>query len=164
MNKIKAILTLVLATIAISFAQPRGFDNDKPEFMREKMKEMLNLTEAQQQKLDKMYFKNQEERIDFRAKMEKYRLEMHEMMMSDNFDINKMKELSKKMNDLRSVQQEKRLDHFSEVYNILDENQRKIWKDHFNGSKNNRSMGMGRKGSKGNGRGMGNCQGYGPRF
>lgn len=164
MNNIKAILTLVLVTMAISFAQPRGFDSDKPEFMRERMKGMLNLTEAQEEKLDQMHFKNQEERIDFRAKMGKYRLELHKMMISDNFDINQMKELSKKMSDLRSVQQEKRLDHYFEVYNILDENQRKIWKDNFNGSKNNRQMGIGRKGFRGNGHGMGNCQGNGQRF
>lgn len=91
--------------------------------------EKLNLTEEQKSKMEDLRNSFQEKMIDFRAEMDKARLENRKLRTSDTIKRIDVVNQSKKMSELRSRMAEARANHFMDVYELLNDNQRKVWNE-----------------------------------
>lgn len=89
--------------------------------------DQLNLTELQKQKIDDLSDKHQEQMIDLRAEQQKTRLENKKLRRSDNLNRTDLLNQTQKMNSIRNKISEARANHFMDVYDILTDEQRKVW-------------------------------------
>lgn len=126
-NTIVAFLSVIfiLATISDANAQKRG--NMRQNFNR--MHEQLNLTDQQKAKVEELRLKHQEQMIDMRAELEKARLENQKLRNSDNLNRSDVISQTKKMNNIKNNMAESRANHKMDVYELLNDDQRKIWND-----------------------------------
>ena len=119
--------------------------------------QQLNLTEQQEAKFNNIQNDHQKEAIDLRAEIQKNQLEIKSMMQSGNIDEGKLKSLTNKNSELHAQMQNSRTEMWLKINNILDQNQKKIWADHFS------QMGGKGYGDKSGKRMHNNCDGCGNR-
>ncbi len=126
-NTIVAFLSaiFIFATISDANAQKRG--DMRQNFNR--MHEQLNLTDQQKAKVEELRLKHQEQMIDMRAELEKARLENQKLRNSDNLNRSDVISQTKKMNNIKNNMAESRVNHKMDVYELLTDEQRKIWND-----------------------------------
>ncbi|MCB0750921.1 MAG: Spy/CpxP family protein refolding chaperone, partial [Ignavibacteriae bacterium] len=91
----------------------------------------LNLTDAQKDKFDKIHFSQEEQNIEFKAALQKNKLEIKKLLKSDNFNENELKNLIKNGREIRNEMMDGRINTWFQVYNILDETQKQEWKENF---------------------------------
>lgn len=87
----------------------------------------LNLTEEQQVKVEALRFSHQEEMVDLKANLEKRKIEMAELKNKGNYTRD---EFLGKTNEIISARNKIALslaNHQMDVYQILDETQKKEW-------------------------------------
>lgn len=87
----------------------------------------LNLTEEQQEKVDALRFGHQKEMIDLKANLEKKKLGLAELKSKVNYT---REEFLSKVNEIISAKNKialSRANHQMDVYQLLDENQKKEW-------------------------------------
>ena len=87
----------------------------------------LNLTEEQQEKVDALRFDHQKEMIDLKANLETKEVEMAELKHNGNYT---REEFLNKVNEIISARNEIALslaNHQMDVYQLLDDNQKKEW-------------------------------------
>lgn len=92
----------------------------------------LDLSESQEKEFRKLRYELQKKQTDLRAKIRTAQIELRELMDADKIDRNLIEKKIKEIADYRLKLQLNRLDHWFNVYKILDEKQQKIWKKHFN--------------------------------
>jgi hypothetical protein len=86
-----------------------------------------NLTEEQQVKVEALRFSHQKEMIDLKANLEKKKLDMAELKSKGNYT---REEFLSKTNEILSARNNIALsvaNHQMDVYQLLDENQKKEW-------------------------------------
>lgn len=120
--------------------------------------EQLNLSDQQETKFNQLQTEHQKKAIDLRAQMQKNQLEIKSMMQSGNVDEGKLNNLTDENANLHAQMQKSRNSMWININNMLDDDQKKVWADHFG------RMGGQGFGSK-SGRGMrnGDCDGCGNR-
>ncbi len=87
----------------------------------------LNLTEEQQEKADVLKLTHQKEMIDLKANLEKKEVEMAELKHNGNYT---REEFLNKVNEIISARNEIAIslaNHQMDVYQLLDDNQKKEW-------------------------------------
>ena len=87
----------------------------------------LNLTEEQQNKVDVLRLTHQKEMVDLKANLEKRNIEMAELKNKGNYT---REEFLSKTNEIISARNQIALslaNHQMDVYQILDETQKKDW-------------------------------------
>ncbi|HSW54138.1 MAG TPA: hypothetical protein VLH59_03545 [Ignavibacteriaceae bacterium] len=87
----------------------------------------LNLTEEQQEKADILKLAHQKEMVDLKANLEKRNIEMEELKNKGNYT---REEFLSKTNEIISARNQIALslaNHQMDVYQILDETQKKDW-------------------------------------
>jgi Spy/CpxP family protein refolding chaperone len=87
----------------------------------------LNLTEEQQVKVEALRFSHQKEMVDLKANLEKRKIEMAELKNKGNYTRD---EFLGKTNEIISARNKIALslaNHQMDVYQILDETQKKEW-------------------------------------
>ncbi|MBE0571269.1 MAG: hypothetical protein IH618_06965 [Ignavibacteriaceae bacterium] len=87
----------------------------------------LNLTEEQQEKADILKLAHQKEMVDLKANLEKRKIEMAELKNKGNYT---REEFLSKTNEIISARNQIALslaNHHMDVYQILDETQKKDW-------------------------------------
>ncbi len=104
-----------------AFGQPHGM-----------MKQKLGLNEEQAKKFDQIMFDQKEAMIDTRAQIQKLKVEAQKIAASDNVDLNKLKKINAKIENLRTAQKDRRLETWEKVNKILTPEQKKIWKNMLN--------------------------------
>jgi hypothetical protein len=125
-NKMFIIIS-ILSALVISknlFAQEMMQERDRDQL---KIHQKLNLTEEQQEKVDALKFDHQKEMIDLKANLEKKEIEMAELKNKGNYTRG---EFLNKVNEIISARNEIALslaNHQMDVYQLLDENQKKEW-------------------------------------
>jgi hypothetical protein len=126
------ITLVILSVLVISqllFAQEMRQERDRDQL---KIHQKLNLTEEQQEKVDALKFDHQNEMIDLKANLEKKEIEMAELKNKSNYT---REEFLNKVNEIISARNEIALslaNHQMDVYQLLDDNQKKEW-DKFSG-------------------------------
>jgi len=94
---------------------------------KSKIHQKLNLTEEQQVKVDALRFGHQKDMIDLKANLEKKEVEMAELKNKGNYT---REEFLNKINEIISAKNKIALsmaNHQMDVYQLLDENQKKEW-------------------------------------
>lgn len=118
-----AILSTFLASQSL-FAQEMRQGRDRNQF---KIHQKLNLTEEQQEKVDVLRLTHQKEMVDLKANLEKRKIGMAEMKNKGNYT---REEFLSKTNEIISARNQIALsmaNHQMNVYQILDETQKKEW-------------------------------------
>ena len=130
------------------------------------MQAQLNLTDDQVSKINDIILTQRENAINTRTEIQKLRLEIRKLYLSDNFDAAKIKELNSKILELQNQQWNRRVETQSKISEILTPEQRKLWMTYFGGRWGGRGFGMGPRGFRRGfgprgGFGFGPCNGYG---
>jgi len=121
-------LFLILFTLSIANAQPgqgknRGQFQPRPE-RGERMTELLDLTDAQEQQIDKIRLEHLKKMESSRSELQKLRSEYRLLLVADSYDKNKVKQ---KLAEIGAVQEKRELekaDHFAEIRKILTDEQK----------------------------------------
>jgi Spy/CpxP family protein refolding chaperone len=120
-------LIAIISALLVSqdlFAQEMIRERDRD---RLQIHQKLNLTDEQQEKADALKFDHQKEMIDLKANLEKKKVEMAELKNKGNYT---REEFLSKTNEIISVRNQIALsmaNHQMDVYQILDDNQKKEW-------------------------------------
>ena len=124
----------IFAFIAIIFALLISQDLFAQEMMvhernknQMQIHQKLNLTEEQQVKVEALRFSHQKEMVDLKANLEKRKIEMAELKNKGNYTRD---EFLGKTNEIISARNKIALslaNHQMDVYQILDETQKKEW-------------------------------------
>ena len=118
-----AILSAFLVSQSL-FAQEMRQGRDRNQF---KIHQKLNLTEEQQEKVDILKLNHQKEMVNLKANLEKRKIEMAELKNNGNYT---REEFLSKTNEIISARNQIALslaNHQMDVYQILDETQKKEW-------------------------------------
>ena len=123
---IAALIALVLLTqnLFAQGMQERMHDMDK---IRMQIHDRLNLSDSQKEQTETLSLNHQKEMIDLKANVERKKLELRELKLRGNYSRD---EYLKKFNDILSAQNQLRLsreNHKMDVYQLLDDNQKKEW-------------------------------------
>lgn len=129
--KTKFLLTLIaiFATglFTSSFAQMERMRMH--EKMHNRMEEKLNLTDAQKSKVEELRTNHQKKMIDLKADLKKKEVELRALRISEKFNRNDLLKLTKEISDLRASIANERANHLMDIYELLDNNQKKIWRE-----------------------------------
>jgi len=122
--KIVALLVGMFVAAPFIFGQmerPRFERGGCHEFMIQK----LNLTEEQQETIDKLRFKHQEAMIDLRSDIERKKLEMNELKRSGNYSREDFIAKVKAISDAKEKIALMRANHRMDIYELLTDDQKK---------------------------------------
>src|SRR5690606_32474279 len=124
-NTIVGILTLLIIITFFSDvnAQKKRMTMDRSH----RGFDQLNLTEDQQKKVDDLRLTHKEQMIDLRAELDKSRIENQKLRRSINFSREDLLNQTRKMNEIRNRIAESRANHFMDIYQLLDDEQKKVW-------------------------------------
>lgn len=130
MKKLIIVLSVLFAITALNqqlFAQKK--DNPRSRDYRGDLKEQLNLSEDQEKKIETLRLSNKESMIKLKSDLELKELEVRKLKLIDKFSRNEMLNLTKEMNEIKNQIALTKTNHQMDVYDILDDSQRKIWLD-----------------------------------
>jgi hypothetical protein len=107
------------------FSQKREHRDGKD--FRMDMKERLNLTDQQEDKMESLRLAHQEKMIKFKADIDLKELEIRKIKSSDKITRSEMIRIEKEINVIKNEMALERVNHQMDVYDNLDANQRKTW-------------------------------------
>ena len=131
-NKMRIRIFALIAVIAAFLLTFNGFTQEKEmghhgDGDKFKIHQKLNLTEEQQEKADVLRLTHQKEMIDLKANLEKREIEMAELKNKGNYTreefLNKIDEIISARNKIAFSL----ANHQMDVYQLLDETQKKEW-------------------------------------
>lgn len=128
-NLIVVLTALFLITVINQemFAQNKG--NWNRNNCRMNVKERLNLTEEQQNKIESLKLAHQANMIKFRADLDLKELEIKKLKSSDKMSRSEMIRIEKEINVIKNEMALERVNHQMDVYDNLDATQRIIWSE-----------------------------------
>ncbi len=130
MKKLIFVLAVLFAVVFLNQgAYPQKGDNPRSKDFRMNLKEQLNLSEDQEKKIEALRLTQEESMIKFRSDLELKELEIRKLKSSDKFSRSEMINLTKEINAIKNDIALTRVNHQMDVYELLDESQRKIWLD-----------------------------------
>lgn len=128
MKRILVVFSIILFASTIiadnAFAQRRNLGNSN---FKGKGLESLNLTDSQEEQIEKMRIDNRKEMIDLRANLQKAEVELREIKLKKDFTRDEYVSAVEKINDAKNQIALARANHRMDVYNILDDNQKEQW-------------------------------------
>ncbi len=127
----RAGLTLV-AVLGIlgglAFAHARD-DRSERSHVRQDMMAELKLSDAQKEQIGKLRFEHQKSMIDARARTQKARLELRQLMHAEKPDRAVIDKSLRAVSDAQLQQKTLRVDHWFAVRSLLTPEQQEIWKN-----------------------------------
>ncbi|MBX3007584.1 MAG: periplasmic heavy metal sensor [Melioribacteraceae bacterium] len=144
MKKLTFILTIVfLLGPNLLSAQPshRGKDNQE----RNNFRQILNLTSEQEVKMNSEKIRFQKQILDYRNKIQNYRLDIKEMMLGNQFDEQKFLKLNEDILKTETELKMERNKHWLNVYKMLDSDQQKSWIKNYGNLKKHLREGIAQK-------------------
>lgn len=91
----------------------------------------LNLTTEQQEKFNNIINDYQTKMIDLRANVQKNQLEMRKKFNNSNFNEKDLRASLEKKSAFRKEMDEAKLNKWIAINNLLNDDQKKIWKEKF---------------------------------
>ena len=133
MKKLIILLSVLFAITALNqqFLAQKN-DNPRSRNYRGEIMEKLNLSENQEKKIETLRLSNEEAMIRFKSDLELKELEIRKLKSSDKLSRTEMINLTKEMNEIKNQIALTKTNHQMDVYDILDDSQRKIWLDKQN--------------------------------
>lgn len=130
MKKLIFVFAVLFAVVSLNQeAYSQKGDNPKSKNFRMNLKEQLNLSEDQEKKIEALRLTQEESMIKFRSDIELKELEIRKLVSSQNLSRGEMINLTKEINAIKNDMALTRVNHQMDVYELLDESQRKIWLD-----------------------------------
>lgn len=127
-NQIFSVLFIALFILPFQiFAQPEH-SGDGPR--HKEMMEKLNLTDQQEEQISKLRTDHQMKMIDGRAEIQKLEVQLKDERKKIDLDEEKILSLTKKIGEMRAAQQLARTEMWLKIYNLLDDKQKELWKEH----------------------------------
>lgn len=174
-SRLTGLAVLTLAACTLAFAQQGAGQRvvvEKRVRGPEKMDQLLNLTDEQEAKVEKLRGEMQRAMVQNRSRIQIARIDLRELMDADTPDRGAIEKKLKEISDLQVKQRMAMFDHHAEVEKLLTPDQKKIWKEHRGeGRMEGRQRVMRRMGGGagfgpgcGPGCGMGSGAGIGQRF
>ena len=128
MKKLIFVLAVLFVVTSLNLVvYPQKRENQKSKDFRKNLKSQLNLSEDQEKKLEALRLTQQESMIKFRSDLELKELEIRKLKSSDKFSRSEMINVTKEINAIKNYITLTRVNHQMDVYELLDESQRKIW-------------------------------------
>lgn len=162
-NMLRSIVLILLAAVFVLQvsvnAQGRGPRDDRPEWGK-KFFEKLDLTEAQQENIEKLRIDHQKKMVDLRASLEKEQIAMKELLGKDDLNRSVYVAQQDKLAAARDKIQKAMANHQMDIYEQLNADQKKIWRENHR-RRGNDGKGNFRKGGRGPGK---RGPGFGPCF
>lgn len=123
------IIVLLSSTMIFGFQlfPGKGQMHNCRESRPQRIIEELNLTDVQQKQIEELRYDHQKAVLDIQNQISNSRLDMKKLMSENKSNKNKAVELANKNIDLRSKIQKSRIEMWSKIYDILDDNQKEIW-------------------------------------
>lgn len=109
------------------FAQPEQKFNKR--LYKERSIEKLNLTEEQENKISDLRTSHQKKMADYKAELEKAKIDMRDIRESSDISRNDMIAVVEKLNDIKNRMAIERTNHRMDVYELLNDEQKEIWKE-----------------------------------
>lgn len=122
-----AILIFTVFFSSLSYSQ-KNSDVRKNQFRGGIMNE-LNLTKEQKEKVSKFSLDLQEKMIDMTSELQKKELEKKKILLNENVSRDEMIKLTKDISAIKNQIELMRINHQMDIYDILDANQKTVWKD-----------------------------------
>lgn len=130
MKKLIFVFAVLFAAVSINqegYSQKR--DNPRSKDFRMDLKSPLNLSEEQEKKIETLRLTHEESMIKLRSDLELKELEIRKLKSSEKFSRSEMINLTKEISMIKNDMALTRVNHQMDVYELLDENQKKIWLD-----------------------------------
>jgi Spy/CpxP family protein refolding chaperone len=130
MKKLIFVFLVLFTAVSINqvgYSQKR--DNPRSKDFRMDLKSQLNLSEDQEKKIEALRLAQEESMIKLRSDLELKELEIRKLKSSDKFSRSEIINLTKEINSIKNNMALTRVNHQMDVYELLDENQKKIWLD-----------------------------------
>jgi len=133
MNNLSKIAVVALFLFGVTLmAQPFGMGHmknfDGMGFWKARIVKALNLTDKQQKEFLKLKTKTQTKIVDLRAKIQKNNLKLKELYAANNLDEAAIKKLISQNSNIQQEIKSLMVDNWFKMYNLLDKNQRQIFK------------------------------------
>ncbi|MGB9663387.1 MAG: Spy/CpxP family protein refolding chaperone [Ignavibacteria bacterium] len=110
---------LIIVLVGSIFAQPR----------RSYLYDKLNLTDQQINQLEKLRDQHWKKMSEYRDELAKMRIDIRAEWRKDNPDKKKIESLMNKMNEIHSKMNQDRLNHWFDIFNLLDEKQKEKFRE-----------------------------------
>lgn len=127
----KSLVTFVSAVILFAALIQEVSAQEKYIPEKKGLKEKLNLTDVQEKQISEMKYNHEKRALDVRNEIKKNRLEIKNMIANNEVDEALFMNITKKNSDLQAELKEMKAEHWLNVYDILDTNQKKIWAEGF---------------------------------
>jgi Spy/CpxP family protein refolding chaperone len=130
MKKLIFVFAVLFAAVSINqegYSQKR--DNPRSKDFRMDLKSQLNLSEEQEKKIETLRLTHEESMIKLRSDLELKELEIRKLKSFEKFSRSEMINLTKEISAIKNDMALTRVNHQMDVYELLDENQKKIWLD-----------------------------------
>lgn len=128
MKNLIVVLAILFSITLVNqemFAQKREHRDGKN--FRMDMKERLNLTDEQEDKIESLRLAHQEKMIKFKADLDLKELEIRKIKSSDKITRSEMIRIEKEINVIKNEMALERVNHQMDVYENLDAQQKMIW-------------------------------------
>jgi Spy/CpxP family protein refolding chaperone len=122
-NTLKKVLLAILIT---AFVSPSAFSQHGEGWNLKRLESKLNLTDAQKNQIEKLQLDHQKAMVDFKANLEKAKIESKEVTRKDDFTRNEYLAAHNKMVKLREDIQLAAANHRMDVLELMNKDQRKI--------------------------------------
>ncbi|MBK7629678.1 MAG: Spy/CpxP family protein refolding chaperone [Ignavibacteriales bacterium] len=126
-NLILGFVVLFAITIFNPQIYSQKRDHQRQNNFKMELKKQLNLTEEQEKKIESLRLSFEEKVIKFKSALELKELEMRKLKSSENLSRNDMINLTKEISAIRNDMALARTNHQMDVYELLDNAQRKVW-------------------------------------
>ncbi len=120
-------LLIILFFSSVNFAQMKN-DGRRGD-MREMVKKKLQLNADQEKKISDLRLNFQDRLIDLTLQLKKKELEKEKILSGDIVKRDDMLRVTKEMQEVKNKIEAEKINHQMDVYEILDANQKQIWKD-----------------------------------
>lgn len=132
-KQVVAILFLTLLILPFQLTAQMRHKGEAPRHdgpRHEAMMEKLNLTDQQEEQIEKLRSEHKLKMIDVRAEIKKLEVQLNDEKRKTDLDENKILSITKQIGDLRTNLQTQRTEMWLSIYNLLDDRQKELWKEH----------------------------------
>jgi len=125
-NGILMFLTALFVFVFIGFSFGQKQDHDRIQ-MRDNIIKELNLSDEQQTNIGQMRLQNQKEMVDFKADLQKKKIELKELLQNGNYSRAEFMFKTDAIISAKNNIEIARAEHQMDIYETLDADQQKIW-------------------------------------
>ncbi len=135
MKKLKLIITLILITATASIVtaqQGRGpVERHRMGFDADRLTKALELTDEQAEQIQQLHYESEKAAIDLKSALDKNRLEINNMVASNNIVESEILNLVSNSSEIQSELKTNKIKLWLDVYQLLNPDQQKKWTKHF---------------------------------